>query len=70
MTGSAHCALCPYWTAQLLPGCDASAQQEQPPLLGYQASARGGVVKVALQQGDRVLLAGTCVTTIRAKVVV
>ncbi|MEU8120071.1 PhzF family phenazine biosynthesis isomerase [Spirillospora sp. NPDC049024] len=53
VTGSAHCALAPFWAARL--GRDE--------LLGYQASARGGYVRVALR-GDRVILSGTAVTVL------
>ncbi len=47
VTGSAHCALGPYWIREL----------GRQPLLGRQLSARGGVVQVA-EDGDGVLLAG------------
>lgn len=47
VTGSAHCALAPYWARRL-------RKQE---LTGYQASKRGGIVKVAVN-GSRVLLTG------------
>jgi PhzF family phenazine biosynthesis protein len=47
VTGSAHCALGPYWIGRL----------GRQPLLGRQLSARGGVIRVA-QDGDSVLLAG------------
>jgi len=47
VTGSAHCALGPYWIGKL----------GRQPLLGRQLSARGGVVQVA-GDGDCVLLAG------------
>lgn len=53
VTGSAHCALAPYWAERL--GRDA--------LTGYQASPRGGYVRVALH-GDRVTLAGRAVTVL------
>lgn len=53
VTGSAHTSLTPFWTARL--GRDE--------LTGYQASARGGLVKVAIR-GDRTLLGGYAVTTI------
>lgn len=59
VTGSAHCTLSPYWTAEL--GRDE--------LVGEQASPRGGVVRVALQ-GERVILAGQAVTTVRGELVV
>jgi PhzF family phenazine biosynthesis protein len=47
VTGSAHCALGPYWIARL----------DRQPLTGRQLSARGGLVRVALD-GDDVLLGG------------
>jgi PhzF family phenazine biosynthesis protein len=47
VTGSAHCALGPYWIERL----------GREPLLGRQLSARGGQVRVA-QDGDSVLLSG------------
>lgn len=47
VTGSAHCALAPYWARRL--------RKQQ--LTGYQASKRGGIVKVAIA-GDRVLMTG------------
>jgi PhzF family phenazine biosynthesis protein len=56
VTGSAHCALAPYWTAQL----------GRPELVGYQASARGGTVRVRLQN-DRVILGGQAVTVLRGE---
>ena len=64
VTGSAHCALAPYWAAKLQ-----TPEEQGQPILAYQASARGGVLQLTLQ-GDRVLLAGPCVTTMRTKVVV
>jgi PhzF family phenazine biosynthesis protein len=51
VTGSAHCTLAPYWARRL----------GRAELTGYQASARGGTVRVRAQ-GDRVLLAGRAVT--------
>lgn len=51
VTGSAHCCLGPYWSPLL-------ARNE---MTGYQASNRGGVVYVELQE-DRVLLGGDAVT--------
>jgi PhzF family phenazine biosynthesis protein len=51
VTGSAHTALGPYW-AEILGKTE---------LTGYQASSRGGVVRVRLK-GDRVILAGQAVT--------
>jgi predicted PhzF superfamily epimerase YddE/YHI9 len=56
VTGSAHCALAPHWTAQL----------GRPELVGYQASARGGTVRVRLQN-DRVIIGGQAVTVLRGE---
>jgi predicted PhzF superfamily epimerase YddE/YHI9 len=50
-TGSAHCALAPYWAAPL-------GKNE---LVGYQASSRGGTIRMRLD-GSRVTLAGQAVT--------
>jgi len=47
VTGSAHCALAPYWIGRL----------GREPLTARQLSARGGLLRVALD-GDSVLLAG------------
>jgi PhzF family phenazine biosynthesis protein len=55
VTGSAHVALGPYWAKQL----------GKPEFTAYQASARGGVVKVRLE-GDRVVLGGQAVTVMVA----
>ncbi|MGD2037913.1 MAG: PhzF family phenazine biosynthesis protein [Desulfobacterales bacterium] len=54
VTGSAHCCLGPYWARKL-------GKNE---LTGYQASARGGVVKVRVGD-DRVYIAGQAVTVMR-----
>ncbi len=56
VTGSAHCCLAPFWAARL--GRDA--------LTGYQASRRGGTVKVRAA-GDRVILAGQAVTVLEGR---
>ncbi|MBZ5576018.1 MAG: PhzF family phenazine biosynthesis protein [Acidobacteriia bacterium] len=56
VTGSAHCALGPYWSKQL-------GKQE---LVAYQASARGGVVRVRMA-GDRAILGGQAVTVLRGE---
>ncbi len=53
VTGSAHTALAPYWAGRF--GRDT--------LTGYQASVRGGAVRVVLR-GDRVILSGTAVTVL------
>ena len=56
VTGSAHCALGPFWADRL-----GRAQ-----LVGYQASARGGRVGVEVV-GDRVHLSGRATTVIRGE---
>jgi PhzF family phenazine biosynthesis protein len=56
VTGSVHCTLGPYWKQRL--GKDT--------FVAYQASARGGVVRVRLA-GDRVLLGGQAVTVLRGE---
>jgi PhzF family phenazine biosynthesis protein len=58
VTGSAHCALAPYWQARL----------GKTELTAYQASARGGVLRVALR-GERVQLSGQAVTVLRGTLV-
>jgi PhzF family phenazine biosynthesis protein len=58
VTGSAHCALAPYWAGRL--GKD--------DMVGYQASARGGTVRVKVV-GERVLLRGRAVTVLRGELV-
>lgn len=58
VTGSAHCALAPFWSERL----------GRPELTAYQASARGGVVRTRVA-GDRVVLAGQAVTVLRGELV-
>ncbi len=58
VTGSAHCALAPFWAERL--GKDK--------MKGYQASRRGGTVKTTVI-GKRVLLEGKAVTTLRGELV-
>jgi PhzF family phenazine biosynthesis protein len=58
VTGSAHCCLAPYWAPRL--GRDE--------LIGYQASARGGIVYARLA-GERVILGGHAVTVMRGRLV-
>ncbi|PTX45760.1 PhzF family phenazine biosynthesis protein [Melghirimyces profundicolus] len=55
-TGSAHCALGPYWTERL----------GKPELHAFQASERGGILHVR-PEGDRVRLAGQAVTVWRGE---
>ncbi len=59
VTGSAHCALAPYWSAKL----------GKTVMMAYQASKRGGKVKVELK-GNRVLLSGQAVTILNATLAV
>jgi PhzF family phenazine biosynthesis protein len=56
VTGSAHCALAPYWAKRL----------RKDKLIGYQASLRGGIVKVK-PDGDRVYLSGQAVTVLKGQ---
>jgi PhzF family phenazine biosynthesis protein len=56
VTGSAHCALAPYWGERL----------GKNKMKGFQASPRGGEVEVE-QVGDRVLLRGQAVTVMRGQ---
>jgi PhzF family phenazine biosynthesis protein len=59
VTGSAHCCLTPFWAERL----------GKTELKAYQASARGGVLKLK-HDGDRVLLAGQAVTVLRGTMLV
>lgn len=56
VTGSAHCALTPYWSDKL-------GKQK---LRAFQASSRGGALRLALA-GDRVRIAGQAVTVLRGE---
>lgn len=56
VTGSAHCALGPFWA-------DALGKRE---LLANQASPRGGYVRVRWTGGDRIEIAGQAVTVAAA----
>jgi PhzF family phenazine biosynthesis protein len=56
VTGSAHCGLGPFWAARL----------GKNQLVGYQASPRGGTVRVQVD-GDRVHLGGQAVTVLRGE---
>jgi PhzF family phenazine biosynthesis protein len=57
VTGSTHCTLGPYW----------GERTGKSELVGYQASARGGSVRVTLH-GERVHLAGRAVTIARGAI--
>ena len=59
VTGSAHCCLGPFWGSRL----------SRTEFVAYQASARGGVVRVRLE-GDRVRLSGQAVTVLRGQLLV
>lgn len=59
VTGSAHCTLGPFWAARL----------HKHVLTGYQASKRGGFVKVRVD-GDRVALSGRAVTVWKGELLV
>jgi PhzF family phenazine biosynthesis protein len=56
VTGSAHCALGPFWQSRL----------GKSELVAYQASPRGGVVRVRVA-GERVKLGGKAVTVLRGE---
>jgi PhzF family phenazine biosynthesis protein len=56
VTGSAHCCLGPYWKKRL----------KKDQFRAYQASARGGVLKVRVEV-DRVFLSGQAVTILEAE---
>jgi PhzF family phenazine biosynthesis protein len=58
VTGSAHCTLAPYWSSKL----------GKESLLAYQASPRGGTVRVTVN-GNRVRLGGQAVTVLRGELV-
>ena len=58
VTGSAHCALAPFWGERM----------GKSEMTAFQASARGGVVKVKMAS-ERVLLCGQAVTVLRGKLV-
>jgi PhzF family phenazine biosynthesis protein len=56
VTGSAHCTLGPYWAPKL----------GKEDLVAFQASARGGVVRVRVV-GDRIRLGGQAVTVLQGR---
>jgi PhzF family phenazine biosynthesis protein len=58
VTGSAHCVLGPFWAKRL----------GKTEFVAYQASARGGVVRVRLV-GNRVKLGGQAVTVMRGELI-
>jgi PhzF family phenazine biosynthesis protein len=56
VTGSAHCCLGPFWAKQL----------HKDSFTAYQASARGGILRVRVA-GERVYLGGQAVTVLRGE---
>jgi predicted PhzF superfamily epimerase YddE/YHI9 len=58
VTGSAHCCLADFWGRRL----------GKTSLVGFQASARGGVVRVRVA-GDRAILGGRAVTVAKGELV-
>jgi len=56
VTGSAHCVLAPYWSRRL-------GRNE---MVGFQASARGGEVRVRVE-GERVILGGRAVIVVEGE---
>jgi PhzF family phenazine biosynthesis protein len=58
VTGTAQCALAPYWRDRFADG--------RQRFTAFQASARGGLVEVELK-GDRVLICGQAVTVLEGR---
>jgi len=58
VTGSAHCCLGPYWQTRL----------HKKEMSGFQASARGGVLKVRVED-HRVFISGQAVTVLKGDLV-
>lgn len=58
VTGSAHCSLATYWSKKL----------NKNSFDAYQASERGGILKVKLS-GDRVFLLGEAITILRGELI-
>jgi len=56
VTGSAHCALTPFW----------NIKTGRTDFISHQVSKRGGILKVSLK-GDRVLISGQAVTVFRGE---
>lgn len=59
VTGSAHCCLGPYWQKKL----------NRDEFIAYQASERGGVLKVKVA-GERVLISGKAVTVLEGELLI
>ena len=60
VTGAAHCCLAPFWRNKL----------QQDEFIAYQASPRGGVVKVRYEGADRVFLQGQAVTVMKGEILI
>jgi len=58
VTGTAHCALAPYWREKFADG--------RSIFTAFQASPRGGFVSVRLE-GDRVMIGGKAVTVLHGQ---
>jgi PhzF family phenazine biosynthesis protein len=58
VTGSAHCCLGPYWKERL----------GKSEFLAYQASRRGGILKVRVGDGGRVYIQGQAVTVLTGEI--
>lgn len=58
VTGSAHCCLAPFWSRRF----------GRTELVGWQVSARGGIVRVRVE-GPRVRLGGRAITVLRGELV-
>lgn len=58
VTGAAHCCLAPFWRNKL----------DKNEFLAYQASVRGGTIKVNYDGGDRVFLQGQAITMMRGEI--
>jgi PhzF family phenazine biosynthesis protein len=58
VTGSSHCCLTPFWAKRL----------GKTEFLAYQASPRGGVLRLRLA-GDRVVIGGQAVTVLRGELI-
>ena len=59
VTGAANCCLATYWRDRL----------QQDSFLAYQASRRGGELKLHYDGGDRVLIKGQAVTVMRGELI-
>ncbi|MGM3304802.1 PhzF family phenazine biosynthesis protein [Anabaena sp. WFMT] len=59
VTGAAHCCLAPFWRNQL----------GKNKFLAYQASSRGGVVKINYPGENRVFISGQAVTVMRGELI-